>query len=116
MCVSYTKLHYNQSCCSLFVLFCSAAILEVGVVAMPDTKWQEVPCAFVALKPQYLPSAATTEGVKPEKAPTEKELIAWCRTKMARYMAPKKIVFTELPKTTTGKIQKNVLRDIVRKW
>jgi fatty-acyl-CoA synthase len=71
------------------------------VVALADEKWGEVPCAFVELK----------QGQQAE----EQELIDFCTDKMARFKRPKKIVFGELPKTATGKIQKNVLRDQVKK-
>jgi len=72
-------------------------ILEAAVVARPDEKWGETPCAFVTLKP----------GAGPV---SEADIIAYCRTKMAHFKAPKTIVFTELPKTATGKIQKFKLR------
>ena len=75
---------------------------EIAVVAMPDEKWGEVPCAFVAVNPHA------------EKAVTEAELIAWARTVMPTWQAPKKVIFGELPKTATGKVQKNVLRNIVK--
>lgn len=71
-----------------------------AVVALPDDKWGEVPCAFVELK-----EGATV---------TEDSLIEFCRQHMAGFKRPKKIVFTELPKTATGKIQKFVLRDDAR--
>jgi len=71
------------------------AVGEAAVVAMPHEKWGEVPCAFVELK-----------GVV-----TEEELINFCAENMARFKRPKKIIFGELPKTATGKIQKKVLRD-----
>ncbi|MTI44100.1 fatty-acyl-CoA synthase [Roseibium hamelinense] len=67
-----------------------------AVVALPDKKWGEVPCAFVELK---------ENGTA-----TEESLIAFCRENMAGFKRPKKIIFTELPKTATGKIQKFVLR------
>jgi fatty-acyl-CoA synthase len=72
-------------------------ILEAAVVARPDEKWGETPCAFVTLKAG---AAAVSEA----------EVIAYCRENMARFKAPKTIVFTELPKTATGKIQKFKLR------
>lgn len=75
-------------------------VVLAAVVALPDEKWGEVPCAFVELK----------EG-SPE---TEDSLIAFCRENMAGFKRPKKIVFTELPKTATGKIQKFVLRQEAR--
>ena len=72
-------------------------ILEAAVVARPDEKWGETPCAFVTLKP----------GVDDL---TEAEIISYCREKLAHFKAPKTIIFTELPKTATGKIQKFKLR------
>ena len=71
-------------------------ILEAAVVARPDEKWGETPCAFVTLKPGKQVSA--------------EDIIAYCRSKLAHFKAPKTIVFTELPKTATGKIQKFKLR------
>ncbi|MBB3181841.1 acyl-CoA synthetase [Variovorax sp. Sphag1AA] len=76
------------------------AVLSAAVVALPDAKWGEVPCAFVELK----------AGV----SVTEAELIDFCRPHLARFKLPKRIVFGELPKTSTGKIQKFVLRERVR--
>jgi fatty-acyl-CoA synthase len=67
------------------------------VVAMPDAKWGETPCAFVELKP----------GARA----TEQEIIEFCRASMARFKAPRAVVFGELPKTSTGKIQKFMLRE-----
>ncbi len=75
------------------------AVGLVAVVAQPDDKWGEVPCAFVELKP----GASATEA----------ELIAHARGMMAGFKAPKRIVFAELPKTSTGKIQKHVLRGML---
>jgi fatty-acyl-CoA synthase len=71
--------------------------LEAAVVARPDEKWGEVPCAFVTLRPDAPPV-------------TEAELIAYCRDNMAHFKAPKQIMFGPLPKTSTGKVQKYVLR------
>ena len=79
------------------VLYSHPAVLEAAVVARPDEKWGEIPCAFVTLKP----GAENT---------TEEEIIEFCRANMARFKAPKKVVFGPLPKTSTGKIQKFVLR------
>ncbi len=79
------------------VLYRHAAVLAVAVVATPDPKWGEVPCAFIELK----------EGAQA----TEAEFIAFCRERMARFKVPKKVVFGPLPKTSTGKIQKFVLRE-----
>ncbi len=74
----------------------SAAVLEAAVVGRPDEKWGETPCAFVSLK----------EGV----AVSKEELIAFCRDNMARFKVPKTVVFGDLPKTSTGKVQKFTLR------
>ncbi len=77
-------------------LYRHPAVALVAVVAKPDEKWGETPCAFVELKPG---AQATAE-----------ELIAFCREHLARYKCPRHIVFTELPRTSTGKIQKFELR------
>jgi fatty-acyl-CoA synthase len=79
------------------VLYRHPAVLAAAVVARPDKKWGETPCAFVELKAD----AKTTEG----------ELIQFCRTHLARFKAPRAVIFGELPKTSTGKIQKFVLRE-----
>ncbi|NQW10929.1 MAG: acyl-CoA synthetase [Alphaproteobacteria bacterium] len=79
------------------VLFRHPKIMEAAVVARPDDKWGETPCAFVTPAPGAVL--------------TELEVIAYCRDNMARFKVPKTIVFTELPKTSTGKIQKFVLRE-----
>ncbi|HVE50679.1 MAG TPA: acyl-CoA synthetase [Casimicrobiaceae bacterium] len=76
-------------------------VMEAAVVAKPDSRWGETPCAFVTLKPG---SGDVSES----------ELIAWCRGRIAHFKAPKHIVFGPLPKTATGKIQKNVLRERAR--
>ena len=76
------------------------AVMLAAVVAQPDAKWGEVPCAFVE--------------TKPGSATTETELIELCRTLLARFKVPKRIVFGELPKTATGKIQKFLLREQVK--
>ncbi|KAG8373560.1 hypothetical protein BUALT_Bualt11G0037200 [Buddleja alternifolia] len=84
------------------VLYTHPAVNEAAVVARPDAFWGETPCAFVSLKDE--------EGVK-EKV-TEKDLMSFCRSKLPKYMVPKTVVFMEeLPKTSTGKIQKFVLRE-----
>lgn len=76
-------------------------VLHAAVVAQPDDKWGEVPCAFIELKP-------TT----PAQAPTEAEIIAFCRERLAHFKAPRRVVFmAALPKTGTGKIQKYKLRE-----
>ena len=70
------------------------------MVAKPDEKWGETPCAFVELK-----ANATV---------TEAELIAFCRDQLAHYKCPHRIVFTDLPRTSTGKIQKFKLRELAK--
>jgi len=70
------------------------------VVALADEKWGEVPCAFVELKPGH--------------DATEADLIAFARDRLAGFKTPKKVVFDELPKTSTGKIQKFELRNRAR--
>jgi fatty-acyl-CoA synthase len=84
------------------VLYKHPAIGEAAVVALADDKWGEVPCAFVELKTDY--------------ETTEAELIEFCTGHMARFKRPKKIVFGELPKTATGKIQKNILRETAKSF
>jgi fatty-acyl-CoA synthase len=79
------------------VLYRHPAVMAAAVVARPDPKWGETPCAFIELKP----------GV----AVSESEIIEFCRGQMARFKAPRTVVFGELPKTSTGKIQKFVLRE-----
>jgi fatty-acyl-CoA synthase len=79
------------------VLYRHPAVMEAAVVARPDPNWGETPCAFVTLK----------DGARAEAA----EIIAFCRERMARFKAPRHIVFGPLPKTSTGKIQKFVLRE-----
>jgi fatty-acyl-CoA synthase len=73
------------------------AVVNVAVVAKPDDKWGETPCAFVVLKPG---AAATAE-----------EIVAHCRDNLAHYKCPRHIVFRDLPMTSTGKVQKFVLRE-----
>jgi len=80
-----TVLHYHDS------------VREAAVVAKPDEKWGEVPCAFVSLKDGH--------------ELTEEELIVWARGQLAKFKAPKVVVFKDLPKTSTGKVQKYVLRE-----
>jgi fatty-acyl-CoA synthase len=78
-------------------LYRHPAVMAAAVVAQPDDKWGETPCAFVELKP-----GATV---------TEADLIEHCRQSLARFKSPKKVIFGDLPKTSTGKIQKFLLRD-----
>jgi fatty-acyl-CoA synthase len=80
------------------VLFKHPAIMEAAVVAKNDEKWGETPCAFVCLK----------EG----QTLTEEELKAYCREHMAHFKVPKTFIFAHLPKTSTGKVQKFVLRQM----
>jgi len=80
------------------VLYSHPAVMEAAVVAQPDEKWGEVPCAFVTLKPGAPPVGA-------------EDLIQWTRDRLARFKVPKHVVFGALPKTSTGKIQKFVLRE-----
>jgi fatty-acyl-CoA synthase len=75
-------------------------VMEAAVVARPDDEWGETPCAFVTLKPG--------------EAATADEIIAFCRDTMAHFKAPRTVVFGPLPKTSTGKIQKFVLREQIR--
>ena len=82
------------------VLFRHLAILEAAVVAKPDDKWGETPCAFVTL---HQPGSASAE-----------EIIEFCRAHLARFKVPKLVLFGPLPKTSTGKIQKFALRDLAR--
>jgi fatty-acyl-CoA synthase len=84
------------------VLYKHPAVGEAAVVALADDKWGEVPCAFVELK-----TACEL---------TETELIEFCTEHMARFKRPKKVVFGELPKTATGKIQKNILRETAKSF
>ena len=73
-------------------------VMEAAVVARPDAHWGESPCAFVALKPD----AASVSA---------EDIVAWCREHLAHFKAPRTVVFGQLPKTSTGKIQKYVLRE-----
>ena len=82
------------------VLYKHPAVLTAAVVARPDAKWGEVPCAFVELK----------DGA----SASEEEIVAWCRGHMARFKVPKQVVFGTVPKTSTGKIQKYILRQQVK--
>jgi fatty-acyl-CoA synthase len=81
------------------VLYKHPAVLFAAVVAKPDGKWGEVPCAFIELKD----NAQTTEA----------EIIAFCRSQMSGFKTPKAVVFGPIPKTSTGKIQKFMLRNQV---
>jgi fatty-acyl-CoA synthase len=81
-------------------LYRHPAVLEAAVVARPDPKWGETPCAFVTLKPGMTAS--------------ERDLIDHCRAVLAHFKCPRTVVFIELPKTSTGKVQKNLLREQAR--
>ncbi|BAE51435.1 acyl-CoA synthetase [Paramagnetospirillum magneticum] len=78
------------------ILYAHLAVLEAAVVARPDEKWGETPCAFIALK----------DGAEA----TEADIITFCRERMAHFKVPRTIVFGGLPKTSTGKVQKFMLR------
>ena len=82
------------------VIAAHPAVSLASVVAKPDEKWGEVPCAFVELK-----DGATA---------TDKEIIAFCRERLAGFKTPKRVVFADLPKTSTGKIQKFELRAVAK--
>ncbi|KAJ7295987.1 hypothetical protein O6H91_04G112000 [Diphasiastrum complanatum] len=83
------------------VLFRHPQILEAAVVARPDDYWGETPCAFVSLK-----DSATNQALV-----SSESVIAFCRKHLSGYMVPRSVVFGELPKTATGKVQKFVLRE-----
>ena len=78
-------------------LYRHSNVLEAAVVARPDEQWGETPCAFVTLKPG--------------SSISEVDLITFCREHLAGFKVPKTIIFQELPKTSTGKIRKNILRE-----
>jgi fatty-acyl-CoA synthase len=82
------------------VLYKHPSVQAAAVVARPDEKWGETPCAFIELKPG--------------KAATADDILDWCRAGLARYKVPRHVVFTELPKTSTGKIQKFKLREMAK--
>jgi fatty-acyl-CoA synthase len=82
------------------ILYRHPQVMEAAVVARPGEKWGEHPCAFVTLKPGGTASA--------------EEIIAFCRDNMAHYKVPRTVVFGPLPKTSTGKIQKFLLRDTAK--
>jgi fatty-acyl-CoA synthase len=82
------------------VLYRHKDVVAAAVVAAPDEKWGEVPCAFVELR----------EGAEP----TQEEFLEFCRGQMARFKVPKRFIFGPLPKTSTGKIQKFILREAAR--
>jgi fatty-acyl-CoA synthase len=81
-------------------LYKHPAVYAAAVVARPDEKWGETPCAFVELKPG---SSTTAE-----------EIIAWCKQHLAGFKCPRMVVFGDVPKTSTGKIQKFRLRDMAK--
>jgi fatty-acyl-CoA synthase len=80
------------------VLYRHPHVMEAAVVAKPDDKWGETPCAFVTLKPDAGAVSAA-------------DIMAWCRANLAHFKVPKTVVFGPLPKTSTGKVQKYALRD-----
>ncbi len=81
-------------------LYKHPAVATAAVVAKPDEKWGETPCAFVELRPG---ASATAD-----------DLIAWCKQNLASYKCPRYVVFAEIPKTSTGKIQKFKLREMAK--
>jgi fatty-acyl-CoA synthase len=81
-------------------LYKHPAVAAAAVVAKPDERWGETPCAFIELRGG--------------KAATAAELIDWCRGQLAHYKVPRHVVFAELPKTSTGKVQKNKLREMAK--
>jgi fatty-acyl-CoA synthase len=81
-------------------LYKHPAVQAAAVVARPDEKWGETPCAFVELKPD----AETTAD----------DIMQWCRQHLAAFKCPRTVVFTELPKTSTGKVQKFRLREMAK--
>jgi fatty-acyl-CoA synthase len=82
------------------VLYKNPKVQAAAVVAKADEKWGESPCAFIELKPGM---EATVD-----------EIVEWCRQGLARFKVPKHVVFAELPKTSTGKIQKFKLREMAK--
>jgi fatty-acyl-CoA synthase len=82
------------------VLYKHPAVQTAAVVARPDDKWGETPCAFIELRPG--------------RNATEEELVTWCRERLARFKVPRHFIFTEVPKTSTGKIQKFRLREMAK--
>ena len=83
------------------VLYKHPAVEAAAVVAMPDQKWGETPCAFVQIK-------ESCEA-------TDEELSQWCRDNMASFKIPRKFIFDIIPKTSTGKVQKFILRELAIK-
>jgi fatty-acyl-CoA synthase len=81
-------------------LYNHPAVAAAAVVAKPDEKWGETPCAFVE--------------IKPGQTVTADDLLAWCRKNLASYKCPRYVVFTDLPKTSTGKVQKFRLREMAK--
>lgn len=79
------------------VLYGHPAVLEAAVVAKPDDHWGQTPCAFVKLKEGFNVSA--------------EDIIKFCRDHLPHYMAPRTVVFEDLPRTSTGKVQKFILRE-----
>jgi fatty-acyl-CoA synthase len=77
-------------------------IMEAAVVARPDDRWGETPCAFVTM-------------ARGNANLSESDVIQWCRDNLASFKVPKTVVFCDLPKTSTGKIQKFILRDKAKK-
>ncbi|CAL5393410.1 unnamed protein product [Camellia sinensis] len=83
------------------MLYTHPAVLEASVVARPDKRWGETPCAFVTLKPGF---------DKSNEQKLAEDIMKFCRSKLPAYWVPKSVVFGPLPKTATGKVQKHLLR------
>ncbi|XP_044500411.1 acetate--CoA ligase CCL3 isoform X1 [Mangifera indica] len=82
------------------ILYLHPAVLEASVVARPDERWGESPCAFITLK----------QGANKDEVQLAEDIMKFCRSKMPAYWVPKSVIFGPLPKTATGKIQKHILR------
>ena len=82
------------------MLYRHPCVSAVAVVARPDDKWGETPCAFIELKPG--------------QSVGEADIIAFAREHLARFKCPRHVIFTELPKTSTGKVQKFRLREMAK--
>lgn len=80
------------------VLYTHPSVLGVAIVAVPDPKWGEVPCALIELQPEY------------QESVTEQEIILFCRTRLPGFKIPKHVIFEPLSRTATGKLQKFKLR------
>ncbi|MFO0459703.1 MAG: AMP-binding enzyme, partial [Burkholderiales bacterium] len=89
-------------------LYKHPAVMAAGVVARPDPKWGETPLAFVELRASHVPADAAAGKALAD------EIVAHCRQHLAGFKCPREIRFVELPKTSTGKIQKHLLRQLAK--